>query len=121
MRQRSAILQAAIWMSGAIVSFCSMAVAGRAVSIELDTFELMTYRSMIGLTLVLIIGSLTGSLGQITRQSLGLHFLRNIAHFAGQNMWFLLLPLFPWRRCSRLSLHRPFGSRYCPRLSWVSV
>lgn len=36
--------RAALWMLGAIVSFSAMAVAGRSVSIELDTFELMFYR-----------------------------------------------------------------------------
>jgi len=48
--------RAAIWMLGAILSFSSMAVAGRAVSVELDTFELIFYRSLIGILIVLIIG-----------------------------------------------------------------
>ena len=37
-------LVAAAWMTGAIVSFSSMAVAGRTLSGELDTFEMMMYR-----------------------------------------------------------------------------
>ena len=37
-------LRAAVWMIGAIVAFSAMAVAGRAAALELDTFEMMTYR-----------------------------------------------------------------------------
>ena len=46
-------LLAAAWMTGAIVAFSSMAIAGRAISDELDTFELMMYRSFIGLGIIL--------------------------------------------------------------------
>ncbi|MEJ6479080.1 MAG: EamA family transporter, partial [Octadecabacter sp.] len=34
----SSTLRAAIWMFGAIASFPAMAIAGRAVSFDLDTF-----------------------------------------------------------------------------------
>ena len=44
--------RAAAWMLGAIASFSSMAVAGREVSVQLDTFELMMYRSLFGLMIV---------------------------------------------------------------------
>lgn len=33
----SPTLQAALWMTGAIASFTAMAIAGRAVSFDLDT------------------------------------------------------------------------------------
>ncbi|MEC8582787.1 MAG: EamA family transporter, partial [Pseudomonadota bacterium] len=33
-------VRACLWMIGAIASFTSMAVAGREVSFELDTFEI---------------------------------------------------------------------------------
>ena len=47
---------AALWMMGAVTAFTSMAVAGRAVSIELDTFEIMAWRSLIGMAIVVIFG-----------------------------------------------------------------
>ena len=37
---------------GSIVSFSAMAVSGREISYELDTFEIMLYRSIIGLSLI---------------------------------------------------------------------
>ncbi len=93
MNDRSRPLLAAAWMTGAIVSFSSMAVAGRAVAHELDTFELMMYRSLIGLVVVIAFGFATGKITEVRRARLGLHFIRNICHFAGQNLWFYALTL----------------------------
>ena len=84
-------LKAAAWMMGAVVSFTSMAIAGRAISLELDTFEIMLYRSLLGIVVVLGVGGLAGTLHQINRRNLGLHFVRNISHFVGQNLWFFAL------------------------------
>ena len=53
MNSFSKTIQAAIWMTGTIVSFSTMAVSGREISYELDTFEIMMYRSIIGLIIVL--------------------------------------------------------------------
>lgn len=87
------VIKAALWMSGAIVSFSSMAVAGRELSSELDTFEIMTYRSLIGVCVVLAIATLSGRLGEIKFRNLRLHVLRNLVHFIGQNLWFLAVAL----------------------------
>jgi drug/metabolite transporter (DMT)-like permease len=88
-------VRAALWMLGAIVAFSSMAVAGRAASFELDTFEMMTYRSIIGLIVVLAVGGAMGTLGQITTRHMGVHFFRNLAHFTGQNLWFFAITVAP--------------------------
>ncbi|NKX46252.1 DMT family transporter [Roseicyclus persicicus] len=88
-------VRAALWMLGAIVAFSSMAVAGRAASSELDTFEMMTYRSVIGLVVVLAVGAAAGTLDQITRRHMGVHVLRNIFHFTGQNLWFYAVTVAP--------------------------
>ncbi|MCH2093811.1 MAG: DMT family transporter [Rhodobacteraceae bacterium] len=85
----------ALWMIGAIVSFSSMAIAGRAVSLSLDTFEIMLFRSIIGLFVVLGIASIAGTRSQVTRRHMGLHVLRNISHFAGQNLWFYAITVIP--------------------------
>lgn len=88
-------LRAAAWMTGAILSFSSMAVAGRAVAGELDTFELMMYRSFIGAAIVIAVGLAGRRMHQIRRDRLGLHFVRNLSHFAGQNLWFGALTMIP--------------------------
>ncbi|MEC8016648.1 MAG: DMT family transporter [Pseudomonadota bacterium] len=100
-------VQAALWMSGAIVSFSSMAIAGRAISLDLDTFEIMLYRSLIGLAVVLAVAGATGHLREITRRNLGLHFLRNLCHFTGQNLWFYALPIIPLAQVFALEFTSP--------------
>ncbi|WP_308124491.1 DMT family transporter [Maritalea mobilis] len=86
---------AAVWMLGAIASFSAMAIAGRAASLELDTFELMTYRSAVGFVIVVTVGLLTGRIRQVTTRHMGRHVLRNIAHFTGQNLWFYAITVSP--------------------------
>ncbi len=89
-------LRAALWMTGAIFSFSAMAVAGRELSFDLDTFEIMTYRSLIGLMIVGILAFTFGTVNQINTDRFGLHFARNIAHFTGQNLWFYAVTLIPF-------------------------
>ena len=86
---------AALMMLGTILSFTVMAVAGRSVSGELDTFEIMLYRSFIGLLTVLTFAIIAKKFHKISFRNLRLHFLRNIFHFLGQNLWFFALPLIP--------------------------
>ena len=92
----STTIQAAIWMTGTIVSFSAMAVSGREISFELDTFEIMMYRSIIGLIIVLSLAKLFKTHKEITTQNLSLHFYRNLSHFTGQNLWFYALTLIPF-------------------------
>nr|WP_281356694.1 DMT family transporter [Sulfitobacter algicola] len=100
-------MKAALWMTGAIVSFSLMAVAGRAVAVTLDTFELMMYRSLIGIVIVLGVAGAAGTLSQISRRSLGLHTLRNISHFAGQNLWFAAIIMIPLTQVFALEFTSP--------------
>ncbi|MEL6683328.1 MAG: DMT family transporter [Pseudomonadota bacterium] len=100
-------LQAALWMIGAIVSFTSMAVAGRSVSHELDTFEIMLFRSLTGIVIVVSIATFTGTLREIRAQRLGLHATRNICHFAGQNLWFYAITLIPLAQVFALEFTTP--------------
>lgn len=99
--------KAVFWMSGAIVSFTSMAVAGRAVSFELDTFEIMLFRSLIGIVIVLVVGGYAGTLSQVRTNRIGAHAVRNLAHFGGQNLWFLSLGLIPLAQVFALEFTGP--------------
>ena len=94
-------------MSGAILSFTAMAVAGRAVQQELDTFELMLYRSVIGVGIVLAISSLLGTRDTIRWRRMGLHAARNVSHFFGQNCWFLAITLAPLAQVIALEFTSP--------------
>ncbi|GFE63720.1 DMT transporter permease [Litoreibacter roseus] len=94
-------------MLGAIVSFTAMAIAGRAISSELDTFELMLYRSLIGICIVLIAARLFGTLGSIQMRDLKTHALRNVAHFTGQNCWFAAITMIPLAQVVALEFTSP--------------
>ena len=96
MNSFSTTIQAAIWMTGTIVSFSAMAVSGREISFELDTFEIMMYRSIIGLIIVLLLAKIFKTHQEISTQNLSLHFYRNLSHFTGQNLWFYALTLIPF-------------------------
>jgi len=100
-------LAAALWMLLAIVAFMSMAVAGRAVAPAHDTFEIMLYRSLIGIAVVLAVGGWAGTLHQIGLRRMRLHLTRNVAHFAGQNLWFYALTVIPLAQVFALEFTTP--------------
>ena len=82
-------------MFGAVASFSFMAVGGREVVGDLDTFELMLCRSVIGFVLVMAFGALNGRLSEMRTQRPGLHIVRNLFHFTAQNLWFYAVALIP--------------------------
>lgn len=100
-------LQAAIWMIGSILSFSFMAVAGRWLAQGYDTFEIMLYRSLTGVIVVLIAASMFGTLQEVTRASAPTQILRNAFHFAGQNLWFFALTLIPLAQVFALEFTSP--------------
>ncbi|MGJ8583259.1 MAG: DMT family transporter [Marinosulfonomonas sp.] len=98
---------AAIWMIGSIVSFTAMAVAARAVSFEMDTFEIMMYRSLLGVIVVLSVATLAGTRQQITTRSLGTQIVRNLFHFTGQNLWLFAVTVVPLAQVFALEFTLP--------------
>ena len=100
-------IKAALWMTGCIASFSIMAVAGREVSSELDTFEIMMYRSLFGVIIVVAVALMAGTLQEVNRDNLGLHALRNVAHFTGQNLWFYAVTAIPLAQVFALEFTTP--------------
>lgn len=100
-------LKAALWMLGAAASFTSMAIAGREMAHELDTFEIMMYRSFIGIIIVMAVAFFSKTLHQISRRHLGLHFIRNLSHFTGQNLWFYAVALIPFAQLAAFEFSTP--------------
>ncbi len=99
--------KAALWMTGAIASFSSMAVAGRELSLHHDTFEIMMYRSFVGVLIVALVLTATRKWHQITTERLGLHALRNTFHFTGQNLWFYAVGVAPLAQVFALEFTQP--------------
>ncbi|WP_146345375.1 DMT family transporter [Falsiphaeobacter marinintestinus] len=100
-------LKAALWMLGAIASFSSMAVAGRELSTVHDTFEIMMYRSFVGILVVSLILTVTRRWGQVTTRHFGLQVTRNTVHFIGQNLWFFAITVAPLAQVFALEFTNP--------------
>ncbi|WP_170760282.1 DMT family transporter [Ruegeria lacuscaerulensis] len=99
--------KAALWMTGAIASFSSMAVAGRELSVTHDTFEIMFYRSLVGICVVSLVLTLTQKWHQVSADRLGLHGIRNLLHFTGQNLWFYAVSVIPLAQVFALEFTQP--------------
>lgn len=104
---------AILWMMGALTSFVLMAVSGREISKELDTFQLMFFRSIIGLAIVIGIGLfLSGGLRQFRTEKIKLHSFRNLFHFVGQFSWFFAI--------SQITLAEVFAIEFTTPI-WVAL
>lgn len=105
--EKNTVWIAAIFMSGAIASFTLMAVAGRYISWELDTFEIMTYRSIVGLSIMTLFISMTGKWYHVKTKRFGTHLVRNAFHFSGQNLWFFAITAAPLAQVFALEFTSP--------------
>ena len=99
--------RASFWMLGAIFSFTTMAIAGRELGDSFDTFEIMMWRSAIGVVVVLSLAKAMGTLGEINRDALGTHVIRNVFHFTGQNLWFYAVTAIPLAQVFALEFTTP--------------
>ncbi|WP_246043962.1 DMT family transporter [Ruegeria sediminis] len=99
--------KAALWMTGAIASFSSMAIAGRELSVTHDTFEIMMYRSFVGILVVSLVLTATKSWSQVTTRRMGLQVARNVVHFTGQNLWFYAVTVIPLAQVFALEFTQP--------------
>lgn len=106
--ERSNPLLAAAWMMGAVVSFVAMAVAGREILAEMNTFELMLYRSAIGFAMVaVLLWRSDRGFAQVRSARLGLHLKRNLFHYTGQNLWFYAVAMIPLSQLVALEFTNP--------------
>lgn len=100
-------LMAFVWMMGAVVSFAAMAVAGREIQAEMNTFELMLYRSVIGFAVVSLILWRSGGFARVRSRHPWLHVRRNLFHYFGQNLWFFAVMLIPLGQLVALEFTNP--------------
>ena len=100
------VFRASFWMGGALLSFTTMAVAGRELSVHLNTFQILFFRGCIGLGLI---GGLLWHFGwkQTHTQHWKLHLVRNLTHFVGQFSWFYALAFLPLAELFALEFTTP--------------
>jgi drug/metabolite transporter (DMT)-like permease len=90
----SSSLRGALWMGGAVLSFCAMAVAARQLLAHMGPFEVVFMRSVVMLAIVLALVPRAGAALLRTRR-FPLHVLRNLVHFAGQYAWVFAIGALP--------------------------
>jgi drug/metabolite transporter (DMT)-like permease len=85
-----------LWMTGALLSFCVIAVSIRGLAGRLSVFEILVLRSAIALVILLTLAALHPRLREDLRpRHLKMHFTRSLFHFVGQYCWALGLILLP--------------------------
>jgi len=82
-------------MAGWLSLMLVVAVAGREATRELQVFELMLLRSVIGLFLLYPLVRANGGFASIRTTRLRAHGLRNAVHYSAQFGWFFALTLIP--------------------------
>lgn len=105
------VWRAAAWMALAIGSFLAMAVAVREVSPRIGTFEILLFRSVVGLLVLVPLALRRGAVGLGTAR-FGLHLARNAVHFAGQFGWTYGLAFLPFAQVFAIEFTMPL---------WVGV
>jgi drug/metabolite transporter (DMT)-like permease len=107
---RTPLALAATWMSGWLVMMLVMAIAGREVLRELDVFQVMELRSLIGFAMLWPLVHAAGGLRAMGTARLGQHVLRNVAHYAAQYCWLAALLLIPLAQVVAIEFTMPIWS-----------
>lgn len=86
---------AALWMAGWLSLMLIMAVAGRETTRELNVFQIMEVRSLVGFVLLAPFISRAGGFKVLKTSRLSQHVGRNLVHYVAQLGWFFALTLIP--------------------------
>lgn len=100
------VIAASLWMGGTLFSFLLMAVAGRELSDALTTFQVLFWRGLVGLVVVLIVLSRAGWRHAATRQPV-VQLARNLIHFVAQYGWFFGIASIPLAQVFALEFTTP--------------
>ena len=86
---------AALWMAGWLSLMLIVVVAGREGMRELNVFQLMEMRSIIGFFLLYPLIRANGGFAVVKTARLPQHIARNLIHYGAQLGWFFALTLIP--------------------------
>ncbi|MAV03502.1 MAG: EamA family transporter, partial [Euryarchaeota archaeon] len=67
-------------MVGGVLCLTSMAIAGKEISLQIDTFEILFYRSVMGVSIILFFLIKKDQLHEINLKEIRTHLKRNVAH-----------------------------------------
>jgi len=87
--------KAALWMAGWLSLMLVMAVAGRETARQLNVFQILEVRSVLGLFLLYPMIRRHGGFATLRTSRLPQHIARNLIQYGAQLGWFLALSLIP--------------------------
>lgn len=91
----SSFRMAALWMAGWLALMVTMAVAGREATLELDVFQVMLIRSVVGFFLLYPLVRAAGGFSAMRTAHPLRHVARNAIHYSGQYGWLLAITMIP--------------------------
>jgi drug/metabolite transporter (DMT)-like permease len=90
------LLRVILWMTGALLSFSTMAVSIRGLATTLHVSEILAIRNASGLLILLAIGlAKPDLLFAVNLRRARLQLSRNVIHFGAQYLWALSVTLLP--------------------------
>ena len=95
MSAQPSLPKAALWMAGWLAMMLMMTVAGREATREIDVFQIMEMRAVIGLALLIPFILATGGFRTVRTTAPMQHIGRNVVHYFAQFAWFLALTMIP--------------------------
>src|SRR3979411_693777 len=87
--------RAALWMAGWLALMLIMAIAGRETTRELNVFQIMEIRSILGFLMLYPLIRANGGFAAMKTSRPLQHIGRNLIHYAAQLGWFFALTLIP--------------------------
>jgi drug/metabolite transporter (DMT)-like permease len=104
-RPQNALL-AAFWVLGTAASFILMMISVRELSTNMSSFELLSFRSIIGIPIMCVVAWYMGFRHVRTRR-IGMQVGRNVVHFGGQWCWVIGITLLPMAHVTALEFTMP--------------
>ncbi len=97
-----------LWMTGALLSFCAMAVSVRVLAGTLSVMEILALRAGLGLAVMASLAATRAELrAAINSGHLPLHLFRNAVHVGSSYLWAMSLLLIPMAMTFALEFTTP--------------
>jgi drug/metabolite transporter (DMT)-like permease len=99
--------KAAMWMAGWLSLMLVTAIAGREAGRELNVFEIMEIRCVLGLILLYPLVHLAGGFASLRTARFRIHAARGLTHYMAQLGWFYALTVIPLGQVISLEFTMP--------------
>ena len=97
---------AAVWVMGMVLSFILMMIAVRELSANMSSFELLSFRSIIGIPIMCLVAWHLG-FHKVRTRRFGMQIGRNVVHFGGQWFWVIGITMLPMAHVTALEFTMP--------------